>query len=270
MKRLIAIALLLIAVPLVLVFGIGANNNGGGSGYKVRAIFDFVRAVPGEDVKVAGAKVGKIDSLHVTPDNKAAVVLRIDDAGFTPFHTDAHCTIRPQSLIGETFAECSPGSSNAPLLPKIQKGDGKGQHLLPLSHTSSPVDIDEINDIMREPTRERLAILINEFGTALAGRGKDLNAAIHRANPALRDTDKVLAILANQNRTLASRRTPIRCSRRWPPSASRWPTSSPRPTRQPRPRPSGARTSRPGSRASPRSCVSSSPRSPTSATCPTR
>jgi len=204
MKRLIAIALLLIAVPLVLVFGIGANNNGGGSGYKVRAIFDFVRAVPGEDVKVAGAKVGKIDSLHVTPDNKAAVVLRIDDAGFTPFHTDAHCTIRPQSLIGETFAECSPGSSNAPLLPKIQKGDGKGQHLLPLSHTSSPVDIDEINDIMREPTRERLAILINEFGTALAGRGKDLNAAIHRANPALRDTDKVLAILANQNRTLAS------------------------------------------------------------------
>src|SRR5436305_754854 len=75
--------------------------------------------------------------------------------------------------------------------------------LVPVSHTSSPVDIDEINDIMREPTRERLAILINEFGTALAGRGKDLNAAIQRANPALRDTDKVLAILAQQNRTLA-------------------------------------------------------------------
>jgi phospholipid/cholesterol/gamma-HCH transport system substrate-binding protein len=169
----------------------------------VRAVFDFVRAVPGEDVKVAGAKVGKIESLHVTPDNKAAVVLDINKAGFTPFHTNAHCTIRPQSLIGETFAECSPGSSAAPVLPTIRKGDGKGQHLLTVQHTSSPVDIDEINDIMREPTRERLAILINEFGTALAGRGKDLNAAIHRANPALRDTDKVLAILASQNRTLA-------------------------------------------------------------------
>ena len=48
MRRLIAITLLLIAVPLVLVFGIAAND-GGGSGYKVRAIFDFVRAVPGED-----------------------------------------------------------------------------------------------------------------------------------------------------------------------------------------------------------------------------
>ena len=202
MRRLIAIALLLIAVPLVLVFGIAAND-GGGSGYKVRAIFDFVRAVPGEDVKVAGAKVGKIESLHVTPDNKAAVVLDVNDAGFTPFHSDAHCTIRPQSLIGETFAECSPGSSKSPVLPAIKQGDGKGQHLLSVQHTSSPVDIDEINDIMREPTRERLALLINEFGTALAGRGKDLNAAIHRANPALRDTDKVLAILASQNRTLA-------------------------------------------------------------------
>src|ERR671936_736606 len=196
MKRLIAITLLLIAVPLVLVFGLGAND-GGGSGY-------IVRAVPGEDVKVAGAKVGTIDSLHVTPDNKAAVVLKINNAGFTPFHTNAHCTIRPQSLIGETFAECSPGSSAAPVLPTIQHGDGKGQHLLPVTNTSSPVDIDEINDIMREPTRERLALIINEFGTALAGRGKDLNAAIHRANPALRETDKVLAILATQNHTLAN------------------------------------------------------------------
>src|SRR5205823_14867344 len=100
-------------------------------------------------------------------------------------------------------AERAPGSAAAPALPTSREGDGNGQQLLPVSHTSSPVDIDEINDIMREPPRERLGLIINEFGTALAGRGKDLNAAIHRANPALRDTDKVLAILASQNRTLA-------------------------------------------------------------------
>jgi ABC-type transporter Mla subunit MlaD len=202
MRRMIAIPLLLVAVPLVIVFGTGTGG-GGGSNYKVRAIFDFVRAVPGEDVKVAGAKVGKIQSLDVTPDNKAAVVLNIQKSGFSPFHRDAHCTIRPQSLIGETFVECQPGTSRSPELPKIQQGDGKGQHLLPLTNTSSPVDIDEINSIYRQPTRERLALIINEFGTALAGRGKDLNDAIHRANPALRDTDKLLAILASQNRTLA-------------------------------------------------------------------
>ena len=75
--------------------------------------------------------------------------------------------------------------------------------MLPLERTSSPVDLDLINNIMRLPYRERLAILINEFGTALAGRGGELNEVIHRANPALRETDEVLKILAGQNRTLA-------------------------------------------------------------------
>jgi virulence factor Mce-like protein len=203
MRRLVAIALLLIAVPLVLVFGIAAGGSDGG-GYKVRAIFDFVRLVPGEDVKIAGAKVGKVESLDVTPDKKAAVVLSIDKDGFTPFHADAHCTIRPQSLIGETFADCTPGTFGQPELKTIPDGEkGAGQHLLPVQNTSSPVDIDEINDIYREPIQQRLAIVLNEFGAGLAGRGQDLNDVIHRANPALRETDKVLAVLASQNRTLA-------------------------------------------------------------------
>src|SRR5439155_1392525 len=76
----------------------------GGSGYKVRAIFDdAASAVPGEDVRIAGAKVGSVASMQVTPQKKAAIVLRIERSGFTPFHADAHCTIRPQSLIGEKY-----------------------------------------------------------------------------------------------------------------------------------------------------------------------
>ena len=50
--------------------------------------------MPGEDVKVAGVKVGTIESLDVTTDNKAAIVLRIDDPAFQDFKQDAHCTIR--------------------------------------------------------------------------------------------------------------------------------------------------------------------------------
>ena len=46
-------------------------------------------------------------------------------------------------------------------------------------------------------------MIIDELGTGLAARGSDLNAVIHRANPALGDTDKVLKILASQNRALA-------------------------------------------------------------------
>ena len=48
----------------------------------MRAIFDNAGfAIPGEDVKVAGVKVGKIDSLDVTDDFKAVVVLDINERG---------------------------------------------------------------------------------------------------------------------------------------------------------------------------------------------
>lgn len=202
MRRLLAMIALGLALPVLLVLGLGADGEGG-SGYEVRAIFDnAASAVPGEDVKVAGAKIGVVKSMDVTKDKKAAVTLRIDDARFTPFRADAKCAVRPQSLIGEKFVECKPGTGASPDLARIGDGAGKGEHLLPLAQTSSPVDLDLINDINRRPYRERLSILLNEFGTGLAGRGKDLNEVIHRANPALRETDKVLAILAKQNRVL--------------------------------------------------------------------
>jgi ABC-type transporter Mla subunit MlaD len=64
------------------------------------------------------------------------------------------------------------------------------------------VDIDLIGNTMREPERERLSLILNELGTGVAGRGRDLNEVIRRANPALQETDKVLAILARQNTQL--------------------------------------------------------------------
>jgi virulence factor Mce-like protein len=201
MRRLVLTIALAVAASVLVVLGVGASNGDGG-GYKVRAIFDYVRLVPGEDVKIGGAKVGSVEKLDVTPENKAAVTMKVEKAGFSPFHADAHCTVRPQSLIGETFVECEPGSPNAPALPEIQEGDGKGDHLLPLERTSSPVDLDLINNIMRVPQRERLALIITELGAGVAGRGQELNEVIHRANPAFRETDRVLAILAKQSNQL--------------------------------------------------------------------
>src|SRR3954470_3500014 len=205
MRRIAAIVLLVVGLPALLAFGLGAEKRAGG-GYEVRAIFDNASFLtPGEDVKVSGVKVGKVKSLDVTDDKKAAIVLEIVNAGFTPFHGDSHCSIRPQSLIGERYVECTSGSDAQPELGKVPDGqDGAGQHLLANEHTSSPVDIDLVGNIGRLPYRQRLAIIINEFGAGLAGNGKNLNEAIHRANPALRQTDEVLAILAKQNRTLAN------------------------------------------------------------------
>jgi virulence factor Mce-like protein len=205
MRRFVYLGLVVALLPWV-VIGIvrSATDDETKNHYMVRAIFDNASTlVMGEDVKVAGAPVGVISGMDVTPDKKAAVTLRIDDDGFTPFKRDAKCEIRLQGLIGERFVECEPGSAGARQLATIDDGDGKGERLLPVENTSSPVDLDLLNDVLRLPYRQRFAILLNELGTGLAGRGTDLNEVIHRANPALRETDKVLAILANQNRQLA-------------------------------------------------------------------
>src|SRR4029077_13749112 len=131
--------------------------------------------------------------------------------GFTDFRSDASCTVRPQALIGEKFVDCLPtqpraaGTPTPPALKKIPSGDeGAGEYLLPVENTHSPVDVDLLGDISRLPERQRLTIIINEFGAGLAGRGKDLNVVIRRANPALQELDKVLAILASENRVLAN------------------------------------------------------------------
>src|SRR5437588_6872634 len=197
------------AVVLVALLAISAGKSKGT--YQVRAIFDDAgNIIPGENVKIDGVKVGTVGSVEPTPQEKAAVVLNIDNKGFANFRADASCMIRPQALIGEKFVDCLPtqprveGTPLPPPLKKIPKGqEGAGQWLLPVENTHSPVDPDLLNDINRLPQRQRLTIIINELGAGLAGRGSDLKVVIRRANPALQELDRVLAILANENRVLA-------------------------------------------------------------------
>lgn len=217
--RRLAVISLVLAAAIAVVVVVATSSSGGGDPYQVRAIFDDASfAVPGEDVRIAGAPVGTIASLDITDRSgvgghnscketagscKAAVTLTIGSPGFTPFHQNASCAIRPQSLIGEKYVDCNPGTTAAPPLTKITSGPGAGTYLLPVTNTSSPVDTDLVQNIYREPVRQWFALIINEFGTGLAARGSDLNEVIHRANPALGYTDQVLQILAKQNKQLA-------------------------------------------------------------------
>ncbi|MGZ5419209.1 MAG: MlaD family protein [Solirubrobacterales bacterium] len=220
MRRMIAIAAGLLGLGLFVAWP--ATGDDGGP-YLVRAIFDnagFV--VPGEEVRVAGANVGTVESVDVTMPGevvsrdgaaipgKAVVVLKIDDPGFRDFRQDASCLIRPQSLIGEKFVECSPtqphapGGAPPPELAQVPDGQpGAGQRLLPLEQNAKGVDIDLVQNIMRRPYADRFRLILNELGAGFAARGEDLGQIIERADPALQQTDRVLAVLAGQNQTLA-------------------------------------------------------------------
>jgi phospholipid/cholesterol/gamma-HCH transport system substrate-binding protein len=222
MRRIAGIVIALAALALILVVGTGSAADDDGT-YEVRALFDngsFL--VPGEEVRIAGARVGTVSDVHVTgteeqvradgsPEpGKAAITLRIDDPAFQDFRVDASCLIRPQSLLGEKFVECdptqprAPGTEAPPELEVIGEGEvGEGERFLPLEANGKAVDLDLVNNIMKEPYPDRFRLIINDLGAGLAARGEDLAEIVERANPALRETNEVLAILADQNRSLA-------------------------------------------------------------------
>lgn len=197
-------------LALVAIVLLATSAGGSGGSYDVRGIFDDAgNLTVGEEVTVDGVNVGKVQAVEPTPGAQAAVVMKIENPGFQDFRQDASCTIRPQALIGEKFVDCLPtqprveGTPLPPPLKTIAKGqEGEGQVLLPVARTHSPVDPDLLGDITRLPERERLTILLNELGAGFAGRGKDLNAVVRRANPALEGLERLLAILAKENKVL--------------------------------------------------------------------
>jgi ABC-type transporter Mla subunit MlaD len=228
MRRLLIAAGVIAAIVVVVVL---LGGSSGSSGYVVRAIFDSGSfMVKGEQVRVAGANVGEIESVTVTmpgevdsmPSEKASydegrripgkavIVMKIEDPGFQDFRRDASCLIRPQSLIGEKFVDCqptlprAPGSKPPPPLWTIPSGQpGAGQHLLPVENNSTSVEPDLINNIQQLPYAQRFRLIFNELGVAFAGRGEDIEAIVERANPVLRDTDRLFGILAAQRDQLA-------------------------------------------------------------------
>lgn len=224
MRRIATTAALVVTVAALAVFGSGAEESGDSGSYLVRAAFDNGNfMVPGEEVRVAGANVGSVESVDVSgadeivsldprpqaEPGKAIIVLKIDDPAFQDFREDASCIIRPQSLLGEKYIDCrpteprAPGTEPPPPLEQVAEGEpGEGQYLLPVERNGKSVDLDLVNNIMRRPYRERFSIILNELGAGLAARGEELGEVIDRANPALRETDRVLAILARQSDTL--------------------------------------------------------------------
>jgi virulence factor Mce-like protein len=195
MKRAIATILVLLGAGAFALLAGGAKSGSGSHRYWVQLDNAF-GLIQGADMKVAGVRAGKITDLKVDRRSKKALVeFQIDQTpGFRELRSDVQCETRPQSLIGEYFIDCQPGNNPRRLKPGST---------IPVAQTQSTIPPDLVNNILRLPQRERLRILLNEFGTGLAARGQDLNLAIRRGVPAIRETDHLLAILARQNQVIA-------------------------------------------------------------------
>jgi virulence factor Mce-like protein len=196
MRRVVTTLVVAAVCVAAVVFAGATSEKSEGKRYKV--VFDSAFGlVEGGDFQVGGVTAGKTSDLHVvkregeTP--KAVVTVEVLEPGFGDFRKDATCDIKPQSLIGEYFVDCQPGSSPE----KLPDGG-----TVPVEQTTSTIPADLINNILRRPYRERFRLIITTLGTGLAGRPEDLGEALRRAHPGLRETSRVLNILGDQNQVI--------------------------------------------------------------------
>jgi ABC-type transporter Mla subunit MlaD len=201
MRRILATAIALLAAGGFLFLTLGTRNANTAATYKVELQNAF--GLPkGADFKVAGVIVGKMTKIELCSIDKAAhcqqpldavATVTVNEKGFGTFHKDATCESRPQSYIGEYFLDCQPGSKG----PALQQ-----YATIPVSQTSSTIPADLVQNIMRLPYRQRFSLIINELGAAVAARSTDLQTALRRADPALAQTDNLLALLASDAKTI--------------------------------------------------------------------
>ena len=192
MRRVLLVILVLAGAGAYLLTSTGAKEE---SGRQFTVEFDNAFGlVKGGDVKVAGVRAGTVSKLRLDKKSHRALVdFKLTKDGFGSLRSDTTCESRPQSLIGEYFIDCNPGKAPEDLKPGST---------IPVERTTSTIPADLLANVMRRPYRERLRIILDELGAGVGGRAEDLNETIRRASPALRETDRVLDILARQNQVL--------------------------------------------------------------------
>jgi virulence factor Mce-like protein len=193
-RRLLIVGLVAAAAAAV-AFALPARGDGEGGGKRYTVELDNAFGlVQGADLKIAGVRAGKISGMRVDRrSHRALIDFEITENGFGSLRTDVTCETRPQSLIGEYFLDCKPGTAPTAL---------REGATIPVERTTSTIPVDLVNNILQRPYRERLRIILDELGVGVAGRSGEIDETIRRASPALRETDRVLKKLGDQNRVL--------------------------------------------------------------------
>jgi ABC-type transporter Mla subunit MlaD len=158
----------MIAVIFILIFTVGPYLAFTGHvpftsyGYQLKATFsNGVNIATNSPVRIAGVDVGRVISTERDGD-ATTVTFTVEGKG-RPIHDDAFAAIRPRIFLeGNFFIDLSPGSPSA---PELHSDD-----TIPVSRTSTWVQIDEVLTALQAPVRADLGHLLESYGTALTSK----------------------------------------------------------------------------------------------------
>jgi virulence factor Mce-like protein len=154
--------------------------------------------VPGNEVRIGGVQVGAIEEVSPVQDEEtgevyAKVDMKLQET-VRPIPEDSTVIVRARSALGLKYLEITRGSSD--------QGFPEGGTMPLAAATPEPVDIDEVFNTFDDPTRAAIQVNLREFGTAVAGRGGDLNRAFGRLRGLVEVLPPVMRNLASPETAL--------------------------------------------------------------------
>jgi phospholipid/cholesterol/gamma-HCH transport system substrate-binding protein len=180
--RTLAVAALLVAVAVV---GIVLLRGSGGD-YAVRADFDNAsQLVRGNDVQVAGVRVGSVEDIRLTNTGAAEVTMKIEHEGYQPLRRGTTAIVRLTSLSGvaNRYVDLQLPGGDAPAIPKGGR--------IPATATTSAVDLDQLLNALDKNARDDLQKVVQGFGRQYRGRSEEAARGWLYLNPSLAATSRL-------------------------------------------------------------------------------
>jgi phospholipid/cholesterol/gamma-HCH transport system substrate-binding protein len=191
--RLKNIAFLVIAVLVLGFVGVRYADLGHWVGmrdhYRVRVQLGQTGGLfPHSNVTYRGVSVGRVGDIELTQDGVEAELRIDDDAPRIP--ADLEAVVANLSAVGEQYIDLRPASGDGPYLE-----DGA---VVARADTRVPAPVTDIltsvDALASSVDLESLRTVVDEFGTALNGRGDDLQVLLDNGGDFVRAADEALPV----------------------------------------------------------------------------
>jgi phospholipid/cholesterol/gamma-HCH transport system substrate-binding protein len=189
------IVFMVVTTVLTIVLAQTINNAGVGNTETFHARFSDVTGLnSGDDVRVAGVKVGQVKGIKIVDKRYADVTLAVQKT--VPVMTTTDAAIRYLNLVGQRYVALSESAGTGTPLPK----DG----LIPLSRTTPPLDLtllfNGFKPLFRALTPSDVNKVSIEIVRVLQGEGGTIDQLLsHTASltNTIADRDKIVGDVIN-------------------------------------------------------------------------
>ena len=152
------------------------------------------RLVVGNEVREGGFRIGQVTKIAPVPGGHGGAQLTLSlDSSAAPVPDDSTIKIRPRSALGLKYVELVRGRSDREL--------PDGATITADAGAVGP-ELDDFFSIFDEPTRKNVERNLDVLGTALAGRGNDLNRSLGALPELFGDLPPVMRTLSKRDTRL--------------------------------------------------------------------